>query len=217
MTVVEDPPPTGSSQDPAAPSHLGVGEALTTAAGTTSNDSYALIFDWRVSSTTRVHHGLISAAERGPDRPRAYYSIRIGPQLFNSGRPRTAGTVLIPQSLVSTHEDDDGENTIRVEDVCLWDRAEFSRSTLHWSGGIRTASGVARPFEPIAGGADPQQRTLIVPRREAGPEVLHDTTISMEDWTLPNAAWHALAQVSWPEEPERGSANAFGPDTLERL
>ena len=125
--------------------------------------------------------------------------------------------MIIPQLLVTVHEDEDGENLIRVEDVCLWDRSEFSRPGLHWSGGIRTTTGVARSFEPVTGQADPQQRTLIVPRREAGPEVLQNTTVSMEDWTLPNAAWNALAQASWPAEPEGGSSNAFGPDTSERL
>ena len=127
---------------------------------------------------------------------------------------------MIPQSLVTLHGDDEGENRVRFDDVLLWDQCEFSRPTLDWPGGIRTNTGVARAFrveDPTSGTPDLQSRTLIVPESEDGPEVLHDTAMSTEDWTIPYPDWLALARASWPEEPAEGSLNAFGKDTMKRL
>jgi len=182
--AVGDPPPTESPQDkPASPTleHEGAPTATT---GTVPDNSYGLIFDWRTNTATSVHHSLATLRDMGPGRPRPYYVIRISPSHFADGSLRTKGQVAIPTTLVTLHEDIDGENRIRVEDVLLWDQSEFSRPNLIWPGGIRTISGVARPFEieePVSGQPDPQPRTLIVPESEVGPEVLEDTALSRED------------------------------------
>ena len=137
------------------------------------NRQHRIIFDWRNSSESSVHSSLVSRVPQGPGPPRDYCMVWISPSHFEDGSLRTSGTIRIPWSNVTIHNNDEAENRINVHQVLHWDVCEIACPNTAWTGGIRTASGVARRFDREGIGyndAKVEARILVVPTIEAGGE-----------------------------------------------
>ena len=121
---------------------------------------------------------------------------------------------------MNIHDNDEADNRINVYKVLHWDVCEIVCPNAAWTGGIRTASGVARRFDQEGIGdnnAKVEARVLVVPTIEAGGEQLWSTARVDEDWTKPCTAWLNQLRISWPDQPPTGSSGSFGLRCKDRL
>jgi hypothetical protein len=184
------------------------------------NRQHRIIFDWRNNSESSVHSSLVSRVPQGPIPPRDYCMVRISPSHLEDGSLRDSGTIRIPWSNVTIHNNDEAENRINVHQVLHWDVCEIACPNTAWTGGVRTASGIARTFDREGIGdndAKVKTRILIVPTVEAGGEQLWSTARVNEDWTEPCAEWLDQLRLSWPRPPLTGSREPFGLRCMDRL
>jgi len=86
---------------------------------------------------------------------------------------------------------------------------------LDWVGGIRTADGVARPFEQ--GVINACTRLLVVPYIGDDRDGYAPQPLATSDWTSPAREWRLQAELSWPDAPTGLDHPAFDSLAMRRL